>query len=262
MMTSIALVPNQIAHEWKQPGADTAANADMPAVLVAVEAGGLDARHLTAHLKAQGYRVEVTNRVAERLAAGDGWEPTFLVLDLEAATQLPPAFPDRAPYRVVLVPAGSPNDAIKALCELGAVALLESPPHPGVLAATLDSLCRRFGCQSRRSRERVREGEEANLWRLHSRIWSLACPDGCTTELSHAETSFLLALAKSPGVAVARRDLIVALGHKPDYYDSRRLDTFVSRLRQKTRCGCGRPLPLRSIHAHGYAFASPILVED
>lgn len=256
----MALVSRQMIDEWKQSPAAPSANTETTAVLVAAGSVRIDTRTLSAHLDAHGYRAEVVAPGDLAAAEAGGWQ--FLVCDLEAAAHLAPQPLARAPYRILLIPPGSPDDAIRALSELGAVALLESPPHPGVLAATLDSLCRRLGTEPPRSRQRMRAGEETNCWQLRLKLWSLVSPSGRTVSLSHAETNFLLALAKAPGEAVSRHDLIVALGHKPDYYDSRRLDTFVSRLRQKVAGGCGMPLPLRSIHAHGYAFASPILAED
>ena len=55
--------------------------------------------------------------------------------------------------------------------------------------------------------------------------------------------------------------MIAALGHNVEYYDSRRLDTLVSRLRIKINRG-GSNLPVRSIHSVGYAFVAPIVLED
>lgn len=259
-MSHMALVFRQMMDEWNRPAAAPPASTEMTAVLIAADSGRIDARALAAHLGAHGYRVQTAALDDLAEAEGGGWR--FLVCDLAAAARLAPMPLARAPYRILLIPPGSPDDAIRALSELGAVALLESPPHPGVLAATLDSLCRRLGTEPPRPRQRARAGEEANCWQLRPKLWSLVSPSGRTVSLSHAETNFLLALARAPGEAVARHDLIVALGHKPDYYDSRRLDTFVSRLRQKVAGGSGMPLPLRSIHAHGYAFASPIRAED
>lgn len=235
----------------------------MPSVLIIAGAGGFDAQMLAAQLDAQGgYLVKVVDRVPESLPAETDGDCSFLVLDIEAAENLSSVAAAHTSRRIVLIPAGSPKDAVRALTEFRAVALLESPPHPDVLVATLDSLCQRLGCQSHRAKEPIRAGEESNFWHLISKRWSLVSPAGRMVGLSYAETNFLLTLARLPGEAVLRRDLIVALGHKPDYYDSRRLDTFASRLRQKVASGCGTQLPLRSIHAYGYAFASPIIAED
>lgn len=252
---------NDVRYQLDAEPSDTAGT-PTPSVLIVSGSSGFNPQMLATHLDAQGYLVKIVDRLPEYLPVMKTNDCSFLVLDLESATELPLVVTARTPWRIVLIPAGSPKDAVRALTELGAVALLELPPHPDVLVATLDSLCQRFGCQSRRTRERVRAGEESNFWHLLSKRWSLVSPAGRMVGLSYAETNFLLALAKFPGEAVLRRDLIVALGHKPDYYDSRRLDTFASRLRQKVATGCGTQLPLRSIHAYGYAFASPILAED
>lgn len=52
--------------------------------------------------------------------------------------------------------------------------------------------------------------------------------------------------------------MIAALGHDTEYFDSRRLDTMVSRLRIKVNKSSTVTLPVRSIHAVGYAFVAPI----
>ncbi len=79
--------------------------------------------------------------------------------------------------------------------------------------------------------------------------------------LTQQEAAFIAALAETPGIAVARKRIIEAMGHDIDYYDPRRLDTLLSRLRNKLAKEGESSLPVRSIHSIGFAFAAPIRVD-
>lgn len=217
-----------------------------------------------ASLAWQGYHIEVFNLGSESIALFGQGKHEFAIVDIASAAALPKPGPGECPYLIAMVPPQHPDEAIKALNEYHAVALIELPPHAGLLAALMTSLCRRFGATlpDKPPRPLARAGEEESLWRLDSTHWILTAPSGRTVKLTHTETSFLLALATCPGEAMARSGIIAAMGHKPDYYDSRRLDTLVSRLRQKVEKSLGTPLPVRSAHAYGYAFASSIEFES
>lgn len=232
-----------------------------PSVLVVGNPSVRDAEFIAAGLSWQGYRVEVigADEAIVRLLGQDSWE--FVVLDIATAGRLPAHDCTARPYRIVLVEPGRPEDAIRALSDFGAVALIEKPPHPGVLSASLLSLCRRFFAPAPVAAEKrsARRKDDDGVWCLQLTLWSLAGPGGGETRLTGSETSFLATLAEACGEPVARSSLIVAMGHGIDYYDTRRLDTFVSRLRQKVASACGEPLPLRSVHGYGYAFAAQIV---
>ncbi len=105
-------------------------------------------------------------------------------------------------------------------------------------------------------------GEVLGTWLLNRTAWSITPPDAEPIRLTQSETTFIATLAEDPGAPVPRPRMIAALGHNVDYYDSRRLDTMVSRLRLKVGKDGTPPLPVRCIHAVGYAFVAPISVED
>lgn len=220
---------------------------------------------IAAGLDAAGYQVEavpVDVTLGETLCRD--WDA--LVLDVSAAAFLDLASAGkRLPLLILVADVFSPNDKIVALRDLRADALLERPIHLGVLTATLASLLRRAtqaNGTTAAQRELPRGGEEENVWKLSPTHWTLTSPDGRTAKLTRTETDFLLQLAKEPGVAIARDSLISSMGHNPDIYDTRRLDTFVSRLRGKVSNACGSSPPLRSVHAVGYAFVAPLLLID
>lgn len=101
-------------------------------------------------------------------------------------------------------------------------------------------------------------GHEA--WVLNTLSWLLMAPDGRSVKLTHSEQVLLTHLSRAPGKAVARQDLIAALGHDPGHYDPRRMEILVRRLRSKVMDTLGHHLPLVTAHRQGYAFTAPIAV--
>lgn len=95
-------------------------------------------------------------------------------------------------------------------------------------------------------------------WQLNLVRWELITPTGFTIKLTRSEVQFLTALAKSPGVAVARDTLILSLGHLPEHYDSRRMEILTRRLRNKVKEQSSELLPLETVHGFGHAFTSEI----
>lgn len=216
---------------------------------------------LAAALDAAGYAVHVA-RVDVGLAAKvveGAWD--VLVLDISAKSVLRHVLDDPSPpIRILIAEALRPDDTVAALQDFGADACLAKPIHAEVLNATIDALRRRAVAPVAPAPfvSTPRRGEEDRVWRLCPTAWTLACPCGEVAVLAHAEIDFMSVLAMAPGTAVPRRRLIEAMGHNPEYYNNRRLDTFVSRLRNKLAAVCSETLPLRSVHAVGYAFAAPI----
>lgn len=98
------------------------------------------------------------------------------------------------------------------------------------------------------------------VWGLQADGWQLQLPDGGALPLSEAEFRLLQVLLAARGKAVDRRIIVGELGHDLAYYDLRRLDVLVSRLRQKVQQQFGVELPLRTVHGVGYAFvgAAPL----
>lgn len=97
-------------------------------------------------------------------------------------------------------------------------------------------------------------------WQLLPDGWRLQLPDGGMLSLSEGEFRLLQVLLAARGKAVDRRVIVSELGHSLAYYDLRRLDVLVSRLRQKVQQQFGFELPLRTVHGVGYAFvgAAPL----
>ncbi|CAN0620395.1 Two component transcriptional regulator, winged helix family [Burkholderia multivorans] len=95
-------------------------------------------------------------------------------------------------------------------------------------------------------------------WRLDRQAGALFAPKGSRLNVSPGESRLLEQLARHPTQPVSRRQIVESLGYEWLDYDERRLETMVSRLRQRWRDESGTELPLKTAHRLGYAFAEPI----
>lgn len=107
---------------------------------------------------------------------------------------------------------------------------------------------------------RLRPGPP-KVWSLDKTAWQLASPDGRAVKLTLSEHALLARLAQTPGEVVSRQDLVFSLGHDPSYYDLRRMEIMVRRLRNKVRDTLGYPLPVETAHSLGYAFTGAIVLQ-
>jgi DNA-binding response OmpR family regulator len=99
---------------------------------------------------------------------------------------------------------------------------------------------------------------ELNTWTLDKINWSLTDPVGRVLKLTHSEALIIQMLSQSPGAAVPKNEIAVALGHHPESYDMRRMEILIRRLRNKAKDSLGIELPLETAHRLGYAFTAPV----
>lgn len=95
-------------------------------------------------------------------------------------------------------------------------------------------------------------------WRLDRNARVLVEPGGKRVSLSQSESRLLELLGQHPAEPVSRRQIIEALGYDWMTYDERRLETLVSRLRQRWRGEAQTELPLKTAHREGYSFTAPL----
>jgi DNA-binding response OmpR family regulator len=150
---------------------------------------------------------------------------------------------------VMLTARGAVDDRILGL-EIGADAYLAKPTDLRELAAVIGALIRRLSFDSHNSTR----GHLQSAWALSSSQLELIAPNGNPISLSHNEFCVLKAAASAPSNLVSRKVLIEALGHKDWYYDERRLETLISRLRRKLAPHIPEGFPVRGIKGHGYLF--------
>lgn len=149
---------------------------------------------------------------------------------------------------IVTTARGSPADRIEG-ARAGADNYLVKPVQLEELGSLLRNMLRRL------------QTETAQTWTLNQLNWTLQTPAGLRLKLTHSELLLLSRLAEQPGKTVARKDLVNLLGHDPDNYASRRMESLVRRLRNKAEEALNQKLPLETVYTQGYAFASPIVVE-
>jgi len=97
-------------------------------------------------------------------------------------------------------------------------------------------------------------------WELHTIDWNLISSSGTTIKLTRSEVHFLTPLMQNPGNPIGRDVLIAQLGHNQAYYDTRRMEIMVRRLRKKIESQCGEPLPVETVYGRGFAFTAEATV--
>lgn len=87
-------------------------------------------------------------------------------------------------------------------------------------------------------------------------------PDGAACViLSELQRRLVLAFhGAKTGQAISRESIMHALGHAGQVMDPHRLETLLSRLRQKVRQQLGQDLPLKAVPGLGYALTQPVSV--
>jgi PAS domain S-box-containing protein len=104
---------------------------------------------------------------------------------------------------------------------------------------------------------RLTNPEAARCWILSASPPRLIPPGFAPIALSSQDHTVMLALATG-GNRVSRETIVQALGSSFLYYDQRRLDTQMRRLRRKVEEGCGLKLPLTTLRGIGYHFYEEI----
>ena len=140
------------------------------------------------------------------------------------------------------------EDRVRSL-QGGADVYLTKPVDLRELLAVVTSLARRLATP--KSEKVPPAVSSTGCWALSADGWTVIAPNAATLALTAQQRSFLMRLWECPGTAVSREELAIALGGDPYEYDFHRLDTLVSRLRQKATA-IHLALPLRSVRGTGY----------
>ena len=147
---------------------------------------------------------------------------------------------------IVITGRNRENDRLRAR-ELGADDFLAKPLDLEELVITVKNLLTRIATP-------------ASEWELDLTTWTLTAPDGRILRLTASELAFLTPLAESPGEPIDRRLITSYLTTSPDYYDMRRLEVLVRRLRKKISDTMTEPMPIQTARGVGYSFSAAIKV--
>ena len=214
----------------------------------------IDLREATvAYLQLEGFMAVGVGSLAaaERLLAAQAFE--LLVLDLglpdgDAIVWLEQRADLRDKGIIMTTARGQRCDRITGV-QAGADCYLVKPVDLDELVGLARNLLRRL------------RRDTPVIWILDTVKWTLLAPESKAVKLTHSELVILTALGRRAGAPVARDELAAALGHNPMFYDPRRLEILVRRLRGKGNDALGYPLPLETVHGQGYAFAAPIMLQ-
>ena len=91
--------------------------------------------------------------------------------------------------------------------------------------------------------------------------WLLISPSGYSIELTAREYQLIYLLCLKQGEIVNKHFLAETLLGKFNQNGSRRMNLLVGRLRNKCLTHLGMELPIKTVHAIGYSFISPIVIE-
>ena len=142
---------------------------------------------------------------------------------------------------IMLTARGLSEDVLQGL-NFGADHYLIKPVKLIELAAIVESVLRR-----------VKLG-----WRFDQAAGVLVDPNGRRFILASAEAHLFQLFTDNAQPIVSRRSLVESMGHEWSSFDLRRLDTMISRLRQRFRDETGSELPMRTERNLGYCFNVPI----
>lgn len=100
----------------------------------------------------------------------------------------------------------------------------------------------------------LEKDENVLSWQINSRQWEITSPDGIIIKLTNSELLFMNCFNDSNGKKIDRDTVISKLGFRPDIYDIRRLESMISRLRNKIKEAGVKEFPLATVYGSGYAF--------
>lgn len=153
---------------------------------------------------------------------------------------------------IILSGLGDANERVKGLTAEADYYLVKPVVIPELLA-----IIQRYS----RS-EILRQKKQTQKWIVLLQHWQLISPNQIAIQLSHSETLFLYSFKDGNGVGIDRDTIIRSLGYRPEAYDMRRLESLVSRLRNKVRDAGIEVFPLNTIYGSGYAFNESLVIMD
>jgi DNA-binding response OmpR family regulator len=154
---------------------------------------------------------------------------------------------------IVLTARGQEDDRVSGL-RLGADDYVVKPFSVKELLARVQAVLRR-SAERPSDVERVAfPGGVADLARAELRFES----DGARVELSEREIALLRYLAKNPGRAISREELLTRVWRLPaNGVRTRTIDMHVARLREKLRDDAAEPRIILTVRGKGYVFELP-----
>jgi DNA-binding response OmpR family regulator len=155
---------------------------------------------------------------------------------------------------IMLTALAEPEDRVRGF-EAGADIYLMKQATLREIEAAVLSLARRLSSGASTGSEQTGLRE---AWSLDREGWWLTAPDGSTTRLTATEFAFLDLVLERAGEPISRDELVRQIARPIPHWDSRHLDSIISRLRRKVQTESGRALPVKMIYGKGYAFTASV----
>ena len=207
------------------------------------------------YLRRAGYESAVAGTGKQALRRAEAARPDVVVLDLmlpdidglEVMRQLRRA--DRGRGAIILLTArGEESDRIVGL-RLGADDYVVKPFPPAELVARVDAVLRRIDPVA--EREPSLRFDELQIDPAAREVLL----DGKSVELTQREFELLLFLARHPGQAFTRDQLMDHVWHHAFYIDTSTVTVHIRRLRTKLEPDPARPRFIQTVWGVGYRFA-------
>lgn len=229
-----------------------------PHVLI-VEDEPVTRAKLAAHLASEGFIVSEAADARDMRAIVAKTVPDVVLLDInlpdESGLILARDLRAKSSVGIVLVTARQDEtDRIVGL-ELGADDYITKPFNPRELAVRVRNLIRRVAPSM--AAERSACGIFAfGGWKLDCDARQLISPAGDSVRLTRGEFDVLAALARHPGRALTRDQLLDLTQHDGEAVIDRTIDVLVGRLRRKIEDDPKRPAIIVTVHGIGYRLVS------
>jgi two-component system, OmpR family, response regulator ResD len=207
------------------------------------------------YLERAGYRTRIAADGARALALIGSHRPDLVVLDLmlpgidglEVMRRL--RHPEHEPIGVILLTAkGEEADRVIGL-RLGADDYVVKPFSPLELVARVDAVLRRV--ETAPAQQSAIELSDMTIDPAARQVYVR----GEEVVLTQREFDVLLFLARHPGQAFSRNQLMDAIWQYSFYTDTSTVTVHIRRLRSKIEADPGRPRHIQTVWGVGYRFA-------
>lgn len=95
--------------------------------------------------------------------------------------------------------------------------------------------------------------QSSGSWIIDPASWTLVSPMGNSLSLTRTQVTLLSNFVERPGIPVTKEELIRSLGGSPDFFDSKRLEATVRRLKQRVSARVRTALPIDAVYGVGYS---------
>ncbi|MBM7865299.1 response regulator [Heliobacterium gestii] len=210
---------------------------------------------VTAYLEQEGFSVKGATNGREALQHFRDWRPHLLILDRMlpdiSGEEVCRQIRRESDIPILMLTAKAGEDHLVEGLSLGADDYVTKPFSPKEVMARVRALLRRSRADRLPQAEEFRFDEDRLIIRVARQE---VLKDGEPVSLTAAEFRLLVTLARRPGMAYTRGQLIdKAMGDDFDGYD-RTIDTHIKNLRQKLEDQPRQPRYIVTVFGTGYKF--------